>query len=165
MSHFIKCDRCDKQDAVIGKLSLPPGWQTILYMDLCEPCCQVVKEFLRFRPSQAANLPVEPREEVPTAEPVGDKLFETAPEAPQVSADSQMVSEHASNGKLVPDNATVGEPAGKTQPASAESSNEEINREKRRKTKARLQGQDAILPDKRKPADASAEPEQPGVPT
>jgi hypothetical protein len=49
-------------------------------------------------------------------------------------------------------------------PASAESSNEEINREKRRKTKARLQGQDAILPDKRKPADAPAEPEQPGAP-
>jgi Putative phage metallopeptidase len=45
-----------------------------------------------------------------------------------------------------------------------ESSIEEINREKRRKTKARLQGQDAILPDKRKPADAPAEPEQPGAP-
>jgi hypothetical protein len=85
-------------------------------------------------------------------------------DAPQVSADSREAERMPAMGSLAHDSATEGAPAGKTQPASAESSNEEINREKRRKTKARLQGQDAILPDKRKPADASAEPEQPGAP-
>jgi hypothetical protein len=78
-----------------------------------------------------------------------DKLFEIAPEAaPQVSADSQMVSEHASNGKLVPGHATDGDPDRKTQLLSAESSTEERARTHRVK-KTKMQGQDAILPDVR----------------
>lgn len=160
MSHFIRCDRCDKQTVVIGKLSLPPGWQTICYADLCEPCCQLVHDFVRFRSSDAARLPVEPIEEVAQIAPVGDALFEIAPEpAPQVSADSHEAERMPAMGSLAHDSATAGAPTGPTQPVSAESSSEEINREKRRKTKARLQGQDAILPDPRhKPDERPGEP-------
>ena len=79
----------------------------------------------------------------------------------QVSADSQMVSEHASNGKLVPDNATDGDPGRKTQLPSAESSTEE--RARTRKNSKKMQGQDAILPNLR-PKSEAAEPPQPGAP-
>jgi hypothetical protein len=80
MSHFIRCDRCEKEDRVIGQLSLPPGWQTILHTDLCEPCCQIVREFIRFRASDAASLLVEAPPEDVLTEPIPEKLFETAPE-------------------------------------------------------------------------------------
>jgi hypothetical protein len=164
VSHFIRCDRCAIQDNVLGTVSLPPGWMKVLGADLCEPCCQVVRDFIRFKISDAARLPVEPIEEPAATGPADDKLFEIAPEpAPQVSADSRMVSEHASNGKLVPDDATTGESVGKTQPASAESSTEEVNRENRRKRRSKLAGQDAILPDPRPKPDDDARPGELGV--
>jgi hypothetical protein len=153
MSHFIRCDRCDRQDSVIGTVSLPPGWQKVLAVDLCEQCCHIVRDFIRFKPSDAEGLPVEPIEE-PAASiaPVGDKLFETAPE-PTISADSHQSEETCSQGEVsTSSNATAGEPAGKTQPASAECSTEERTRTRKTRKiglKPKLQGQDAILPDAR----------------
>ncbi len=79
MSRFVRCDRCDTEDSVIGTLSLPPGWQKICEVDLCESCCATVREFIRFRPSDADRLPVEPIPDQPSG-PIPDKLFETAPE-------------------------------------------------------------------------------------
>ena len=81
MSRFIRCDRCPAESAVIGTVSLPPGWQTICHADLCERCCEIVRDFIRFRASDADRLPVEPipLEVGPTDAPP-DKLFETAPE-------------------------------------------------------------------------------------
>lgn len=160
MSHFVQCDRCDTKEHVMGTVSLPPGWQKILQHDLCEPCCMMIRDFIRFKPGDAAKLPVEPIPAEPAPEPstTGEKLFETAP---QVSADSPAVSGHASNGKPVPNEATDGDPIGKTQPVSAEfkpsaeASTEE--RKRTRKPKA-MRGQDAILPDVRKP-----EPPTPGA--
>lgn len=132
MGHFIRCDRCEKQDVVMGTLSLPPGWQNVLHADLCEPCCQVVREFIRFKVSDAANLPVEPIEEPASTAPVGDKLFEIAPEVPPVSGDSHEASAEAT-------------------PA-----------EKQRTRKAKkLQGQDAILPDPRKSEQPAPQPGAP----
>ena len=64
----------------MGTINLPPGWQKICNADLCEPCCMLVRDFIRFTPSDAARLPVEPVEAVAPLAPVGDKLFETAPE-------------------------------------------------------------------------------------
>ncbi len=159
MSHFIRCDRCDKQDVTMGTLSLPPGWQNILHSDLCEPCCLIVRDFIRFKLSDAANLPIEPIEQPAVLCQASEQLFETAP-ATQVSADSHQESDQASDGKVVPDHATVGEPTGQTQPVSAESklfdpASEATTTEKQRTRKHR--GQDAVLgPDLRKP--------QPGAP-
>ncbi len=152
MSHFIRCDRCDRQDSVMGQLSLPPGWQTILHADLCEPCCQIVKEFIRFKPSDAERLPVEPIEEVASTPPVGDKLFETAPE-PTIVQVVQEVAEQVNSGALdtpgVKCTMTVG-------PAVDETSIEE--RTRTRKSRKKLQGQDAILPDVRKPEPPAPDP-------
>jgi hypothetical protein len=80
MSHFVRCDRCATEEHVMGTISLPPGWQKICNADLCEPCCMLVRDFIRFTPADAARLPVEPIEDVTPLAPVGDKLFETAPE-------------------------------------------------------------------------------------
>jgi len=63
----------------MGTINLPPGWQKICNADLCEPCCMLVRDFIRFTPADAARLPVEPVESVAPLAPVGDKLFETAP--------------------------------------------------------------------------------------
>jgi len=82
MSHFVRCDRCNTEEHVMGTINLPPGWQKICNADLCEPCCMLVRDFIRFTPADAARLPVEPVESVAPLAPVGDKLFETAPEAP-----------------------------------------------------------------------------------
>ena len=137
----------------MGQLSLPPGWQTILHADLCEPCCQIVKEFIRFKPSDAARLPVEPIEEVASTPPVGDKLFETAPEAK--SDDSVTATEARPTGaewkadSMQPNAAPVLNP-------SAETSTEE--RARTRKSRKKLQGQDAILPDVRKPEPPAPDP-------
>jgi hypothetical protein len=135
MSHFVRCDRCDTEEHVMGTINLPPGWQKICNADLCEPCCMMVRDFIRFKASDAARLPVEPIPKVATLAPVGDKLFETAPE-PQVSADPLRVSEQASNGKLVPKNGADGDPEGQTQPASAESPTVECSTEERLRTRA-----------------------------
>lgn len=79
MSHFVRCDRCATENHVMGTISLPPGWQKVFAADLCESCCELVRDFIRFRPSDAERLPIEP---IPQefAGPTSDKLFETAPE-------------------------------------------------------------------------------------
>lgn len=81
MSHFVKCDRCHIEEGVMGTISLPPGWQKITGADLCEACCSLVHDFIRFTPERAAAVPVESvaSEELPMPEPSPDKLFETAP--------------------------------------------------------------------------------------
>lgn len=88
MSHFVRCDRCNVEDAVMGTVTLPPGWQKICGVDLCEPCCMLVRDFIRFKPSDAAALPVEPipAEAQPAPEPSkdGTRLFETKPTPPNV---------------------------------------------------------------------------------
>jgi hypothetical protein len=160
MSHIVRCDRCPTEEHVMGTVSLPPGWQKVLGSDLCEPCCSLVREFIRFKPGQFV-----PEEPIPVAlvesdSPVSDKLFETAPE-PQVSADSREAGSTPAMGSSAHDSATVGEPEGKTQPASAENPLQECSTEeteRTRKTRKKLQGQDAILPDKRNA------PPQPGAP-
>lgn len=183
MSHFIRCDRCDRQDTVMGQLSLPPGWQTILHADLCEPCCQIVKEFIRFKPSDAARLPVEPipSEPAPVPSASGDKLFETAPEekpdaktavlspTPTGSANPSSISARSdvdSASGIVsgrPDSGPNPErpaipplDATGTSDAAAEASPTE-KRETRRRLK-KLAGQDAILPDVRKPEPPAPDP-------
>jgi hypothetical protein len=81
MSHYIRCDRCATESAVMGSISLPPAWQKICGADLCETCCALVHDFIRFKPSDAADLPVEPiPAELLSPGPASDKLFETAPE-------------------------------------------------------------------------------------
>jgi hypothetical protein len=160
MSHFIKCDRCGTQDSVLGTVSLPPGWQKVCNSDLCEPCCQIVRDFIRFRPSDAAALPVEPiPEDTTPLEPSKDKLFETAPEvkpneedqsAPAPAAENQQAPSEAKPDKSAPTAQVMG-PA----PVDETSTEERARTRKSRK----LRGQDAILPDPRKPSD----PPPPGV--
>ncbi len=87
MSHFVKCDRCSVEDSVLGTVTLPPGWQKICGADLCEPCCTLVRDFIRFKPSDAEKLPVEPIEPIEPLPPAGDKLFETAPEVKHEKTD------------------------------------------------------------------------------
>lgn len=154
MSHFVRCDRCAIEDSVMGTISLPPGWQKICGADLCEPCCALVHDFIRFTRARSEQLPVEP---IPATEQASDKLFETEPEA-QVSADSQTESTPATGSdprKAVTD----GDPEGKTQPTSAEFKPEtEANAEERsraRKAKRKLRAEIG-LPDQSKPADPPA---------
>jgi hypothetical protein len=151
MSHFVRCDRCEKEVAVLGTVTLPPGWIKVLGSDLCDdPCSGLVRDFIRFKPSDAAKLPVEP---IPVAELesiglVSDKLFETAPEVKSEEANAAPAPT-ATN----PEAPSQGErPQGET-PAQTvgtapidESSTEERVRTRRAKAKAKLQGQDAILP-------------------
>ena len=80
MSHFVRCDRCATENTVMGTLSLPPGWQKMCAADLCESCCELVRDFIRFKPSDAERLPVEPIPQEFAGGPASDKLFETAPE-------------------------------------------------------------------------------------
>lgn len=136
----------------MGTVSLPPGWQKILHAHLCEACCFMVREFINFKASDAARLPVEPVEEVAHVPPVGDKLFE---DAPKDSADSHQSEETRSQGEVSTSLiATAGEPAGQTQPASAECSTEE-----RKRTRKKLKRQDVTLPNPRQqPDDAHGEP-------
>lgn len=96
--------------------------------------------------------------------PPVDKLFEIAP---QVSADSQPVTDMPAMGSPSQNAATAGEPMGETRPMSAESSSfdptSEASTEERKRTRTRkpkLRGQDALLPDQRPGA-----PTQPGAPT
>lgn len=146
MSRFIRCDRCTLENAIIGTVTLPPGWQTICHADLCERCCETVREFIRFRPSDADKLPVEP---IPTeAQPApapsedGSKLFETVIEK---------VVEQVNAGALNTPGVTC------TASIVDESSAEERTRTRKSR---KLRGQDAILPDPRKPSD----PPAPGAP-
>ena len=155
MSRFIRCDRCATENAVIGTVSLPPGWLNICGSDLCERCCETVRDFIRFRPSEAERLPVEPipLEVGPTDAPP-DKLFETSPVPKQESVIAQAMEktvELVNSGALDTPGCTV--TASISNP-SAEASTEEKART--RKTRKRLMGQGAILPDPRKP--------QPGAP-
>ena len=169
MSRFIRCDRCTTENAVIGTVSLPPGWQTICHADLCERCCEIVRDFIRFRPSDAEKLPVEPISlEVGPTDAPPDKLFETSPEEPCVMpADSSAAPTTDSQDAAVTGVPTP--PAGTTSPTittiatatkmSPTSPDDEASTEEKartRKTRKRLMGQGAILPDPRKP--------QPGAP-
>ncbi len=166
MSHFIRCDRCDRQDTVMGQLSLPPGWQTILHADLCEPCCQIVKEFIRFKPSDAERLPVEPipSEPAPVPSVSGDKLFETAPEAKR--EETQPGTTPAIENRETPSPSQPTESA-PTLEAVGHSPVDETSTEERARTrkakanikvKVKLAGQDAILPDVRKPEPPAPDP-------
>lgn len=151
MSRFIRCDRCNSEEYVMGTVSMPPGWAKICDADLCEWCSKVVRDFIRFKPSDAERLPVEPIEVIA---PVGDKLFETTPEP---NAVDDVTNRPMSTEKRGPDASLIGESLGTreqssssgTSPASAECSTEE---RKRQRTKRKLRGQDAILPDVRQPA-------------
>jgi hypothetical protein len=153
MSHFVRCDRCSIESSVLGSVTLPPGWLKVFSADLCERCCEVVRDFIRFKPSDAAALPIEPIpvEALPAPEPSkgGDTLFE----------EYTKFSDGCPKGTIMPRTATDGDPEGQTQPASAESIPVEVSAEERsraRKAKrARLRGQSAILPDPRKPGDPS----------
>jgi hypothetical protein len=81
----------------------------------------MVHDFIRFKPSDAERLPIEPISaelKATQAGAISDKLFETEAET-QVSADSQTESTPATGSdprKAVTD----GDPEGKTQPTSAE---------------------------------------------
>lgn len=174
MSRFIRCDRCTLENAIIGTVTLPPGWQTICHADLCERCCETVREFIRFKPSDADKLPVEPipAEPAPAPSESGDKLFETSPEGPCVtladSAAAPMTDSHDADviGAPIP-------PAGMTTksatssmtsmtPTTPSSPSAEASTEERVRTRKfrKLRGQDAILPDPCKPSD----PPAPGAP-
>jgi hypothetical protein len=155
MSHFVRCDRCATEDSVMGTISLPPGWQKICGADLCEPCCMMVHDFIRFKPSDAEKLPIEPipaELKATQAGPISDKLFETES---QVSADSHPVSDTPAMGSRTQESATDGDPEGKTQPASAEFNPAiESNAEERARTrKSRKLRAEIGLPDQRKPTD------------
>ncbi len=122
MSHFVRCDKCGLENAVLGTVTLPPGWTKVFSCDLCEACSAIVRDFIRFRPGDAKDLPVEPIPQVEATPPTADgKLFETKPE--EKAQESSTPTE------------------------TAETTTEE--REKTRKTKKKLMGQDAMLPDKR----------------
>jgi hypothetical protein len=150
MSHYVRCDRCSKEDCyVTSALKLPPGWERILNKDLCEPCVQIVNDFIRFKPGVTPVEEVMPYTEqapAPAKSEDGTKLFETEPV--KVSADSTTTPNHASNGEAG-NVGTTGESKGETRPLSAESESSKEERTRTRKAKVRMQGQDAILPDKR----------------
>lgn len=76
MSHFIKCDRCGAKENTLSAIGLPPGWQKILGADLCEFCCKLLSDFIYFKPSDAAALPVEP---IPEGA-IKEELFDVSPE-------------------------------------------------------------------------------------
>jgi hypothetical protein len=167
MSHFIRCDRCNLEEYVMGTVSMPPGWAKICDADLCEWCSKVVRDFIRFKPSDAQRLPVEP---IPaTAVRTDGKLFETAPEEePCVTpADSTAVpmtdsQDAAAIGAPTPPvgmtrttktNTETGTTTSSSQPPLDASTEE---RARTRKTRKKLAGVDAILPDKRIPAEPGA---------
>ena len=164
MSRFIRCDRCTIENAVIGTVSLPPGWQTICHADLCERCCEIVRDFIRFRPSDAERLPVEPIpvEISASSDAPPDKLFETAPEEPCVTpADSTAVTttdsqDAAATGAPTPPAGTTTKSETSsttsttlTTPSSPDAEASQEERARTRKTRKRLQGVNAILPDPR----------------
>lgn len=144
MSRFVRCDRCDTENAVIGTLSLPPGWQKICEADLCESCSALVREFIRFKASDAAKLPVEP---IPQelARPIPDKLFETAPEPPTAM---EQIAEKAA---AIVNSGALDTPDVKCTASVVpiEVSTEERVRTRHVRRKKALAGQAAILPDKR----------------
>lgn len=152
MSHFVRCDRCAREEYVMGTVTMPPGWQKIMSADLCEPCCMIVRDFIKFKPSDAEALPVEPVPNEPPPAPAADgtKLFETTPEvtaneeakpSPAPTApDSQAPHEDRRAEGSQTNQAMAG--------AAVEISAEERAREKKRK---KMRGQNAILPDQRPP--------------
>jgi len=147
MSRFVRCDRCDAENAVIGTLSLPPGWQKICEADLCESCSTLVRDFIRFKAADAAKLPVEPIPEE-LAGPIPDKLFETAPEEKgeetQSNAAPSAENSKAQTKSKRKQSLEVTEAVG-TAPIDTTAA----ERQRTRRTKKALQGQTAILPDKR----------------
>lgn len=154
MSRFIRCDRCTTENAVIGTVSLPPGWLNICGSDLCERCCETVRDFIRFRPSDADRLPVEPipLEVGPTDAPP-DKLFETAPEEKHEeindSTTTATPNSEAPNKDECPQGAPTSQAVGGA--PLEEPSLEERARTRKNATRKKLLGQDAILPDPRQP--------------
>jgi hypothetical protein len=96
-----------------------------------------VRDFIRFRPGDAASLPIEPIPNKPAPEPskTGEKLFETEPECKNSPNNAQ-------------DASNTTQPTQSTAVSAAESSEtsvEERLRTKERK-KRKLRGMDAIIP-------------------
>jgi len=141
MSRFVRCDRCDTENAVIGTLSLPAGWQKICEADLCESCSAMVREFIRFKASDAAKLPVEP---IPQelAGPIPDKLFETAPEP---TAASEQIAEKAA---AAVNSGALDTPGVKCTAEVVPVDTTPAERQRTRRTKKTVAGQAAILPNK-----------------
>ena len=159
MSHFVRCDRCAREEHVLGTITLPPGWQKIMSADLCEPCCMIVRDFIRFKPSDAEALPIEPASTEPPPAPAedGTKLFETKPEEQCVTpvdftaapmTDSAAVgaigaqTPHAGTMKTTIPTLTTSTKT--TESQALETSTEERARERK---KRRMRSQSAILPD------------------
>ena len=154
MSHFVRCDRCDVAEFhITPNLTLPPGWTKVLNADLCERCSEIVRDFIRFKPGDAAKLPVEPIpqeiKEPPAPSTDGTKLFETVPiETPESSQVDGVTNLPMSTGNAASAPVSRDESIGTREisPSSGinESSTEE--RAKTRKTKKRLAGVEAVIP-------------------
>lgn len=154
MSHFVRCDRCSIESAVMGTVTMPPGWLKVFSADLCERCCEVVRDFIRFRPSDAAALPVEPipTEAQPAPEPSkdGDKLFETTPEVSSAMEQTlAKVVEQVNSGALD----TPGVKCTAEFNPATEANAEERSRARKAKRKAM---RSPAIPDPRKPTDPPA---------
>jgi hypothetical protein len=149
MSHFVRCDRCAMEDSVMGTISLPPGWQKICGADLCEPCCAMVHDFIRFKPSDADRLPIEPipaELKATQAGPISDKLFETESEE-KTNAPGEVPVGNPDNPSAAGGNVRTGDPD-----APAPKVADECNAEERAKTR-KARKLRAILPDPRNPTD------------
>lgn len=150
MSHFVRCDRCNIEDAVTGTITLPPGWQKICGADLCEPCCMMVRDFIRFKPGDAERLPVEPiPEEVAPAATAKTELFETAPEVkPQSPVDTTAIAEEVAK---VVNSGALDTPTCKVTMTVNPSEGQNADERARTRKGRRLRGQSVILPDPRNP--------------
>lgn len=169
MSHFVRCDRCELENVVLGTVTLPPGWVKVLNADLCEACSVVVRDFIHFKPSYVSHLPTEPVPDETMHGPASDKLFETEPE---VKEEKSCVTPADSSAALTMEcqnvDATVPTPpvgtmrignlnqktdiptnTEMTKPNSPELETSIEERSRTRKKRKKLLGQDAILPDKR----------------
>ena len=149
MSHFVRCDRCDVAEFhITPNLTLPPGWTKVLNADLCERCSEIVRDFIRFKPGDAAKLPVEPipEEAKPAPEPSkdGEKLFETAPETKDRASEAGTSAGEPANEQCAVQGAEGDRRARLVPGTSDECSSEE--RAKTRKTKKRLAGVEAVIP-------------------